>query len=414
MYQLPPLILIASNIILVVTGLLVFQRIGLTQWNWLWSLVVLAGIYSALNIYRQATGNSQYRMKLPGNWPLLLRRVLARYVVWLGLIYSGYLFYHLEPYYATESFAANQWLFEKLLHYYLFLGIPYFLVTLIFRHSPREDYYDPAIRLIHIVKQITLQLAQGASVKRSFRVMHKRYNRKILLILIMRVYFIPLLVAQVYYNLYYGIHWYTQYQSSHDMMNLLLAVTSCIWLLDVTNASLAYLVESRWLENRSRSIDLTVSGWLVCLMCYAPLNFITGAVLPFAPSVVTYQAQDLLVNDMTWVYVTKTLEALLLFIHVCCGLSLGTSVTNITLRKLQTRGPYGLVRHPGVSTKLLFWLMQSVFYRQFWQAKFIVGYIAWGWIYIGRAFTEERHLKHFPEYREYMRKVKYRFLPWIF
>ncbi len=413
MHQLPPSVLIPCNVLLVCLSLLTFHHFGLTQWNWLWTLVALAVVYATLNMYRQLTGHGLFRFQLPGNWQSFARRVLARYVVWLILIYGAYLFYRLEPYYAGETFRANQWLFEKFLHYYLILGLPYFALTLICKHSAREDFYDPAIRLIHIAKQISLQLAKGAPLGQVFRVLRKRYNRKVLLIFLMRLYFIPLLVTQVYYNLFYGLQWYGQYRSDHEWLTLLLVLTSCAWLLDVINASLAYFMESRWLENRSRSIDLTVSGWLVCFMCYAPLNFITGSLLPFAPSVVTYQTQDLVVNDMTWLYVMKGLEALLLFIHVCCGLSLGTSVANVTLRKLQTRGPYGVVRHPGVSTKLLFWLMQAVFYRNFWQAKYIVGYIAWAWIYIARAFTEERHLKHFPEYREYMRKVKYRFLPWI-
>jgi protein-S-isoprenylcysteine O-methyltransferase Ste14 len=38
----------------------------------------------------------------------------------------------------------------------------------------------------------------------------------------------------------------------------------------------------------------------------------------------------------------------------------------------------------------------------------------WAAIYVGRALTEERHLKKYAEYREYMKKVKYRFFPWLF
>ncbi len=37
----------------------------------------------------------------------------------------------------------------------------------------------------------------------------------------------------------------------------------------------------------------------------------------------------------------------------------------------------------------------------------------WNLLYILRAITEERHLGKFEEYREYIKKVKYRFIPWV-
>ncbi len=99
--------------------------------------------------------------------------------------------------------------------------------------------------------------------------------------------------------------------------------------------------------------------------------------------------------------------------HIYSDISLGPSVANITLKKLQTRGMYGIIRHPGAATKLLYWLLQSVFYRQFWTAKFLFGYLGWGLLYVLRALTEERHLSKFAEYRAYRKKVKYRFIPGI-
>ena len=39
---------------------------------------------------------------------------------------------------------------------------------------------------------------------------------------------------------------------------------------------------------------------------------------------------------------------------------------------------------------------------------------AWVYIYYLRAITEERHLIKDPEYQEYAKKVKHRFIPKIF
>jgi protein-S-isoprenylcysteine O-methyltransferase Ste14 len=39
--------------------------------------------------------------------------------------------------------------------------------------------------------------------------------------------------------------------------------------------------------------------------------------------------------------------------------------------------------------------------------------LAWHVVYILRALTEERHLMRDPDYREYARKVKFRFIPGV-
>jgi protein-S-isoprenylcysteine O-methyltransferase Ste14 len=107
----------------------------------------------------------------------------------------------------------------------------------------------------------------------------------------------------------------------------------------------------------------------------------------------------------------KILEISLLALHIYIDLSLGTSVANISLKKLQTTGPYGVVRHPGTTTKLAFWILISACYSAFWSWPIILGQLAWSALYIGRAITEERHLRQHEEYREYMKKVRYRFIP---
>ncbi len=110
----------------------------------------------------------------------------------------------------------------------------------------------------------------------------------------------------------------------------------------------------------------------------------------------------------------KIIETLILSAHVYADISLGPSVANITLKKLQTKGMYSIVRHPGTVCKLCFWLVQSVFYKGFWSVKYIFGYSMWAMIYVLRAITEERHLKKFYEYRDYMKRVRFRFIPFVF
>jgi protein-S-isoprenylcysteine O-methyltransferase Ste14 len=187
-----------------------------------------------------------------------------------------------------------------------------------------------------------------------------------------------------------------------------------LWLMDATIASMSYSIESRWLENRSRSLDLSAGGWFICFSCYAPLNEATGALFPFAPLLADHNPASLLFNSDSLLYTGLILENIILALLVYSDAALGPSIANISLKKLQTRGPFALVRHPVYTLKIIMWWVMSITYRKFWTARYLFGQMMWTLIYVLRAYSEERHLKKFAEYREYMQKVRYRFLPWLF
>lgn len=377
-------------------------------------IIALATLYGIINFIRQCKNPQHYKIQTQFVFLKSVKKSAARYLVWLFFIYTAYQFYQLHPFYNTPKYQTNLIFFEKLLSIYLIAGLPYFFVTLIFKSSRIEDYYDPAVRIIHIVKQIGLRAWRRQNMSNIFSVLHKKYNRKVLLVFLMRGYFIPIMVIQVYGNLYNAIDLTQHNQGNHSLLSFLFFTTAILWLMDTINASLAYAIESRWIENRSRSIDLTISGWLVCLACYAPLNMVTGTLFPWAPSVASLNPNDLVYANLSFLYAIKIFEIVILAAHIYTDISLGPSVANITLKKLQTRGFYGIVRHPATTLKLIYFLIQSIFYKRFYQFKFIYGYLLWGMLYIMRAFTEERHLSHFEEYQEYRKKVKYRFIPKIF
>jgi protein-S-isoprenylcysteine O-methyltransferase Ste14 len=391
-----------------------FYKFGLVEQYFFIPILILGFLYGVFNFIRQHRIKNHF--KIDKNIPVikLIKKAIARYIVWLAVIYSGQVILKSIPFYNTDDFEYLHIFYDQFIYLYLVLGIPYFLITLVMKSSRIEDFYDPAIRLIHISKQLSLRILRGESIQSIFFVLRKKYNRKVLLTFLMRGYFIPVMVPQIYYNLSYAIELVNYNFDNHQFLSFLFFVASVFWLMDTINASLAYTLESRWIENRTRSIDLTVAGWLVCLSCYTPLNQLTGSLFPWAPSVESENPSDLVFGNLTVLYVIKVIELLVLMTHIYADVSLGPSVANISLKKLQTRGLYGIIRHPGTTLKLLFFLIQSVFYRRFWQIKYIFGYLMWGTIYILRALTEERHLSHFAEYRDYKKKVKYRFLPKLF
>lgn len=409
-----PHVYLLATFVTALATLLIYRRMGFENQWFLAPLVGLAFLYAGVNFYQQAKGNNHFRLLKNINWLQLLKQVFARYLVWLVIIYSGKLLYLNLPIYNSERFQANFMFFDQLLMAYLFVGVPYFIVTLILKSSRHEDFYDPAIRLLHIGKQLLFGLIKEEKNKAAYLVLRNKYNRKVLLNLAMRAYFIPIMVIQVLSSTLSNLDMINRISGDNNILTFLYFATAFLWLMDIINATLGYCLESRWLENRSRSIDMTFTGWLVCFCCYEPLNQVTGSLFPFAPFVATQNPQDMFFANINFLIAFKVVEIVFLCGHIYSDVSLGPSIVNITFKKLQTRGPYGLVRHPGTTSKLLYWLSQSMVYKQFWTLNIIYGYAMWAAIYVGRALTEERHLKKYPEYREYMQKVKYRFFPWLF
>ena len=407
-----------SSITVTGCSLYLFYHLGSSEKFAFLPALALGILYAVMYFIRQCRTPGHFYIEKNIDVNILLRRSVARYLVWLVVIILGYQFYSITPPYNTETYNTAHNLFETFLHWYLWLGIPYFAITLTFKSSRIEDYYDPAIRVIHVVKQIFTQimnrLAGRKSQKPLFHVFKKQYNRKIFLNLIMRAYFIPVMLMQVIPTTANTLSMFYQELHNHQFLTLIFMLTGILWLIDVFNAVVAYCMESRWLENRSHSIDLTIGGWLVCLSCYPPINEVTGSLFAFAPFVASNQMEDLVFNSLGLFYAAKIIEMLTLGVHIYSDVSLGPSVANITLKKLQTRGFYGLIRHPGTTTKLLLWLIQAIIYKKFWTMKFFFGYLGWGIVYVLRALTEERHLKKFPEYREYCKKVTHRFFPGLF
>jgi protein-S-isoprenylcysteine O-methyltransferase Ste14 len=404
---------LSTNLAVTAGSLYLFKFFDLGQEYFFLPVLALATVYALLYFVRQCRDrHSPFHIDPSGK--NLFRRALARYLVWLVVLYGGYQLYLLTPLYSGPDYRPTHQFFTIFLSWYLWLGLPYFALTLTFKASRTEDFYDPAIRMIHVFRQILSRRLRGEPPRSVFRVLRKPYNRKVFLNLLMRAYFIPVMVEQITPTAVNTLELLYQQLADYHWLTLFFLLSAMLWLLDIVNATVAYTLESRWLENRSRSIDLTPGGWLVCLSVYPPLNEVTGSLFAFAPYVASGQLDDLLIGSVTFFYAVKVLELGIQVIHIYSDTSLGPSVTNITLKKLQTRGPYALIRHPGTASKLLMWLVQSIAYRKFWSAKFLFGYLMWGALYVLRALTEERHLSKFAEYRAYRKKVKYRFIPGLF
>jgi len=83
----------------------------------------------------------------------------------------------------------------------------------------------------------------------------------------------------------------------------------------------------------------------------------------------------------------------------------------IAFRKIKTTWLYSIVRHPMYGTDILLRIGFVISHFNIFTVSMCVLTVV---IYVYRAILEERFLSEQPEYREYMKKVRYRFIPYVF
>jgi len=83
----------------------------------------------------------------------------------------------------------------------------------------------------------------------------------------------------------------------------------------------------------------------------------------------------------------------------------------VAIRKIKTDWLYSVVRHPMYLTDIVWKIGMLLFLPYGFNAVVMAGAVG---CYIWRAIIEERFLCQFPEYRQYMQKVRYRFISGVF
>ena len=189
-----------------------------------------------------------------------------------------------------------------------------------------------------------------------------------------------------------------------------------ILLVDVGFFTIGYLVELPALKNEIRSVDPTLLGWLVALMCYPPLNEVTSSILG-------WRVEDFPQFDHPAVHIAMGLAVLVLMaIYAAASAALAFKASNLTHRGIVRRGPYRYVRHPAYVCKNLAWwigaipaLTAALAVSALDAAMVVVTVLAWSLVYYLRAVTEEDHLRSVDsEYDDYCAKVPYRFVPRVY
>lgn len=189
-------------------------------------------------------------------------------------------------------------------------------------------------------------------------------------------------------------------------------------LVDLSFFAAGYFWEAGFLQNRVKTVENTFLGIVVCIACYPPFNDITANILGWVQNDASAFFGDNK-SVITWVF--RTMAILCLYVYASASVALFTKASNLTNRGIVSIWPYSMVRHPAYIGKNLFWWLTGipVFFSGTSDIKVhiwmifagILSLSGWSLIYYLRAITEERHLSKDPDYIEYMKKVKYRFIP---
>jgi protein-S-isoprenylcysteine O-methyltransferase Ste14 len=177
-----------------------------------------------------------------------------------------------------------------------------------------------------------------------------------------------------------------------------------VFFVDCGWALMGYTSESRWLGNKTRSVEPTPFGWLVCLACYPPYNNVLGTYLPLNDGAA-------IITSETTLLVFRAVTVLLFAIYASATVSFGFKFSNLTHRGVVTRGPYSLVRHPAYLCKCAAWWLEHIPRMTITKAFFLS--LLCG-VYALRAWTEERHLGRDPEYQAYKKKVRWVLFPGVY
>lgn len=176
-----------------------------------------------------------------------------------------------------------------------------------------------------------------------------------------------------------------------------------VFFVDCGWALIGYSLESRWLGNKTRSVEPTALGWAAALSCYPPYNNVLGTYLPLQNGASHFGENTMLVLRAATVF--------LFFIYATATVAFGFKFSNLTNRGVVSRGPYRLVRHPAYLTKCLAWWLEHLPTITLTKAFFLS--LLCG-VYALRAWTEERHLSRDPDYRAYKKKVPWIFIPGVY
>lgn len=380
--------------------------------RWSFSVFVISSLFFASRTLRFLPDHLLKFLRTPWVYESSFRSAIANdlTICLKRLYFSGGDFDYFFQYIANPLF------------FYILLG-NFFVLYFLIKPRPETD------KNWHLM-QFVFSLIPGVRVNQGkAKVFWSKLCKIAILTLMVKVFYVPIMSSWTVNNIIHAGNLCRSFTWDFHSINDFL-VHSMI-LVDVFVFAVAYIVELPQLKNGIRSVEPTLFGWVVCLICYPPfrdLSFqylniplsnlwqtssLQMAALPFNDF--SFQVVDIPLGDVRqggslfWTRFALVIVTILWAIYLWATIALGWKASNLTNRGIVSSGPYRYVRHPAYFSKLSLWLISSIFLGE-QTLSTVMGLIL---IYSMRAWTEERHLSLDPEYVSYREKVRWGFIPGV-
>jgi protein-S-isoprenylcysteine O-methyltransferase Ste14 len=313
--------------------------------------------------------------------------------------------------YYRPWFAVMPWIWNI----YLYGGLPYVFLTRALQHDRTADRKQFAFVVMKVGQLLASRFTEGRVAPPARFDRYDKSSRKGLYV---KLFFVPLMTvffvdqfSHLVPNFGFIFDEKRNGFSVRDFHNVAYTI---VFSVDVGLAWAGYVVSSRWIKNGIFSAEPTMEGWVVALLCYPPINSIFGHYFA-TPG----ENEFFGIGSPFAVKLLAVCSALSFSVYTSATVCFGLRFSNLTHRGIITTGPYSLVRHPAYAAKNFSWwcvMFPVALYQAGAQQSpaplvGVVGLVALSFMYYRRALTEERHLRRDPEYRAYMKKVPYRFIP---
>jgi hypothetical protein len=340
------------------------------------SIVCLERIF-----FPQTCFYSKWKIRRKVSWERIFYKEVA-FLVTMAAI--GFL-YWLLPVFEVNSFTDEYRPFlSYLVPFLIIASLPYYCLMDIIDETP-DDIYCKLGRAI-VLREKTVSGFELGNYIRSWLV---------------KAFYLSLMQPAMMEK----IHWLLQPSWKHmadSPAQLFFAANEACFFMDLTYASVGYLVNFKILNTQTRTAEPTLFGWTVAIMCYFPF----WGVL-FYPYFCRY-------DEIGWMNVFQTGSALWWIwfvliiatelIYALASVAIGFRFSNLTYRGLVNTGPYRWTKHPAYVFKNISWWLLSVPFMAaspLTALKLSLLLLLNNLIYFLRARTEERHLSHYPEYVAY-------------
>ncbi len=188
-------------------------------------------------------------------------------------------------------------------------------------------------------------------------------------------------------------------------VNLALWLIGAMFLVDVTFATVGYVLTLKPLDAHIRSANPYAAGWTAALICYPPFILMNpGGPLDYHMG--SGEWTHWLADYPLAMALMGLWLAFLTAIYAWATVAFGLRFSNLTHRGILTHGPYAWTKHPAYLAKNLYWWCAVLPFlattgNPVDMIRNTVVLALVSGVYYWRARTEEAHLMTDPAYREY-------------